>query len=279
MLMAVGVRGNFLVAINVECVTLAFVKQLKTLKNKAKNLKIIGVIPARFTSTRLPGKPLADICGKPMIWWVYNQACKSKLLTESVIATDDERIAKVCKKLKIPYIMTNTRHATGTDRVAEVAKKIPADIYINIQGDEPLIDPKVIDAAIKPMIDDPSIQVVHLMSEITRMHELVSTTVPNVVVNHNNEAMFFSRFPIPYPRNLVSKYFKIVAVYGFRPEALKRYASLPKGLLEHSEEIESLRFIENKIPIKMIEVVSENIAVDTPSDLEEVRKIICKKIS
>jgi len=248
------------------------------MKNKSKKLKILGVIPARYASSRFPGKPLADICGKPMIWWVYKQAKKSKLLTSVIIATEDDRITEVCEKLKIPYIMTSKTHPTGTDRVAETATKIPADIYVNIQGDEPLIDPKVIDAAIKPMISDPSIQVVHLMSEITKMHELVSTTVPNAVVNHNNEAIFFSRFPVPYPRNPVSKYFKIVAVYGFRPKALKKFASLPKGLLEHNEEIESLRFIENKIPVKMIEVKSDNIAVDTQSDLKLVQEIMRKKL-
>jgi len=247
------------------------------LKNKSKNLKIIGLIPARYNSTRMPGKPLADICGKPMIWWVYNQAKKSKLLTDVIVAAHDKLVAEGCKKIGIPYILTEAPRFTGTDNISVAAKSVPADIYINIQGDEPLIDPKVIDAAIKPMIDDPSIQVVHLMSEITKMHELVSTTVPKVVINHDNEAMFFSRFPIPYPRNPVSKYFKIVAVYGFRPEALEKFASLPKGLLEHNEEVESLRFIENKIPVKMVEVESENIAVDTPSDLAVVREILSKK--
>jgi 3-deoxy-manno-octulosonate cytidylyltransferase (CMP-KDO synthetase) len=243
-----------------------------------KSKKILGVIPARFSSSRFPGKPLADIHGKPMIWWVYKQAEKSKLLSESIIATEDERITEVCEKLGLPYIMTSKTHPTGTDRLSEVARKVPADIYINIQGDEPLIDPRVIDSAVSPMISDTSIQVLNLMSEIVHMHEIVSSTIPMVVVNHDSEAIFMSRLPIPFPKNPGAKYFKQVCVYGFRPAALIKFGDLPQGNIEQYEEIELLRFLENHIPIKMILVKSDNIAVDTPSDLKLVQEIIKKKL-
>ncbi len=255
-------------------------RSANTFQNMAKTSakKILGVIPARYGSSRFPGKPLADIHGKPMIWWVYKQAEKSKLLTDIVIATEDDRIAEACKTLGLACIMTSKSHPTGTDRVAEVAKKIPADLYINVQGDEPLIDPRVIDLAVKPMIDDPSIRVLNLMSEIVHMHELVSSTVPNVVTNHAGEAIFYSRLPIPYPKNAGVRYMKQVCVYGFKPEALLAFSSLPTGAIEQYEEIELLRFIENRIPIRMIEVVSDNIAVDTPSDLKLVREIMATKL-
>lgn len=243
-----------------------------------KKIKVLAVIPARYSSSRFPGKPLADIHGKPMIWWVYKQAEKAKLIDELVIATEDDRIAQACEALKLPYIMTDKNHPTGTDRVAEVARKIPAHIYINVQGDEPLIDPKVIDMAIKPMLNDSSIKVLNLMSEMKKMHELVSSTVPGVVVNHKSDAIFFSRLPIPFPKNPGARYFKQVCVYGFKPEALKLFTSVPQGVIERIEEIELLRFIENSMPIRMIEVESENIAVDTPSDLEIVRAILAEKL-
>lgn len=243
-----------------------------------KNKKILGVIPARYSSSRFPGKPLADICGKPMIWWVYKQTEKSRLLSDAIIATEDDRIAEVCEKLNIPYIMTSKTHPTGTDRVAEVASKVPADIYINIQGDEPLIDPKVIDMAVKPMIEDDSIQVLNLMAEIVHPHEIVSSTIPMVVVNHANEAVFMSRLPIPFPKNPGARYFKQVCVYGFKPEPLLKFPKFPKGNIEQFEEIELLRFIENRIPVKMVLVESDNIAVDTPSDLKLVQDIMAKKL-
>jgi len=244
----------------------------------SRKKRVIGIIPARYASVRFQGKPLADIHGKPMIWWTYHQAKKARLLTDVVVATEDERIGRACEELSMPYVMTGKNHKTGTDRVAEAARYVRADIYINVQGDEPIMDPKIIDVIAKAMLEDPSIHVLNLMSEITEMHELVSSTVPKVVVNTKNEAMCYSRLPIPFPKGHTTKYRKQIGMYGFRPEALKKFAALPQGPMEQSEEIELFRFVENAIPVKMIEVKSDNVAVDTPADLEFVKKIIAKRM-
>ncbi|MFA5316762.1 MAG: 3-deoxy-manno-octulosonate cytidylyltransferase [Dehalococcoidales bacterium] len=241
-------------------------------------MKIIGVIPARFKSSRFPGKPLADICGRPLVWWVYRQAVKVKELNKVYVATDDGRIALACKKLGIPYVMTSGKHPTGTDRVAEVARKVKADIYVNIQGDEPLLEPAMIKSAIRSLLKGRSgFDVTNLMSRIRNPREVPSPTVPKVAVNVKGDAVFLSRAPIPYPkRGGDARYYKQVCVYGFRRKALLAFGGLPRGASELIEDIELLRFIENGIKVRMIEVKSGSMAVDTPSDLEAVRKIICQ---
>ncbi len=241
-------------------------------------MKIVGVIPARFRSSRFPGKPLAEICGRPLVWWVYKQAVKVKELGKVYVATDDGRIALACKKLSIPYVMTSGRHPTGTDRVAEVARKVKADIYVNIQGDEPLLKPAMIKSAIRPLLKGkPGFGVTNLMSEIRNPREITSPTVPKVAVNLDGDAVFLSRAPIPFPkRGGAARYYKQVCVYGFRRKALLAFGRLPRGASELIEDIELLRFIENGIKVRMIEVKSGSMAVDTPEDLEAVKKIICK---
>jgi len=243
-------------------------------------MKIIGVIPARFKSTRFPGKPLADICGKPMVWWVYHRASQVKLFDRLYVATDDDRIKEVCKKFNIEVMMTSSQHPTGTDRVAEVARKIKADLYVNIQGDEPLMSPQNIEAAIKPFLENKKgMGVTNLMAKVTRLSDLLDTTVPKVVVNNNKEAIFLSRLPVPYPKDTRTDviYYKQICVYGFLPWALEKFSVLPQGFCERVEQIELLRFIENHIVVKMVEVEEDTIAVDTPSDLERVRRIISEK--
>lgn len=242
-------------------------------------MKIIGVIPARYKSSRFPGKPLADICGKPLIWWVYRQAAKVSDLSKVYVATDDRRIKDACDALDIPVVMTSGKHKTGTDRVGEVARKISADLYVNIQGDEPLLDPATIKAAIAPFTKGRrAAAVTNLMAEIRRPTEVLSSTVPKVVVNGRQEAVFLSRCPIPYPKNPDgAKYYKQVCVYGFTRDALRSFCSLPRGVAESAEDIELLRFIEHGIPVRMVEVYKDTVAVDTPSDLEIVRKILSKK--
>jgi 3-deoxy-D-manno-octulosonate cytidylyltransferase len=242
-------------------------------------MKIIGVIPARYKSSRFPGKPLADICGKPMIWWVYSQAVKVEDFNEVYVATDDTTIEKKCLELGLKVIMTSESHKTGTDRVGEVAEKITADLYVNIQGDEPLIESETIKKAIDPFYFEEEISVTNLMSKIRRQDELLDITVPKVVVNAKREAIFMSRLPIPYPKGDVEvNYYKQVCVYGFTPESLNFYCKSDRGAIERVEDIEILRFIESGYKVKMIEVSQDTIGVDTEKDLENVRRIISERL-
>lgn len=239
-------------------------------------MKIIGIIPARYKSSRFPGKALADIHGKPMVWWVYQAAKKVTKFDEVYVATDDDKIRVVCEQLSLKAMMTSENHPTGTDRAGEVARKIKADIYINIQGDEPLLEPLSIEQAIIPFLEgDASFCVTNLMTEIKNMTELANTNVPKVVVNEKKDAIFFSRFPIPYPKGTSeNRYFKQVCVYGFTPEALRSFCSIERGAIERSEDIELLRFIENDMKIRMVEIKQEPLGVDTPADLQRVREIL-----
>ena len=235
-------------------------------------MNIIGVIPARYKSSRFEGKPLADIHGKPMIWWVYQQASKVSLFNKVIVATDDIRIHNSCIELGMDVIMTSPNHISGTDRVAEISALIPADIVVNIQGDEPMIEPENILAAIQPLLDQHNLLVTNLMTRIENPIELVNITVPKVVVNKDSIGIYLSRSPIPYPKgDLNAIYYKQVCVYGFRPEALSLYSQVPRGEIEKVEDIDILRFIENNIKVQFVEVKSKSIAVDTKLDLERVR--------
>ena len=242
-------------------------------------MKIIGVIPARYKSSRFPGKPLADIVGKPMIYWVYQQCKKVEDFDAVYVATDDEKIFNICKELGVEVVMTSDKHLTGTDRIGEVARKIPADLYVNIQGDEPLIEPETIKAAIKPFYDHKNLQVSNLMTKITDPVDLVNFTVPKVIVNHENIAVYLSRATAPYPKGKIDySYYKQVCVYGFTPEALKFYCEYGekygKARVEAIEDIEILRFIENGYKVQYVEVDSQTIAVDTQNDLKRVNDFV-----
>lgn len=238
-------------------------------------MKIIGVIPARYKSTRFPGKPLADICGKPMIWWVYNQAVKVKEFHSVYVATDDERIKSACEKEHMNVIMTSDKHPTGTDRIGEVARKIPADLYVNIQGDEPMLEPEVIKAAIKPFYDDGKLLVSNLMAPIDDPVDAVNFTVPKVITNKDGIGIYLTRATAPYPKGSIGyKYYKQVCVYGFKPQALEFYCNSERGKIEQIEDIEILRFIEAGYRVQFIEVENNSIAVDTEKDLEKVRNIL-----
>lgn len=240
-------------------------------------MNIIAVIPARYQSSRFEGKPLAEICGKLMIERVYLQAKKVKEFSEVYVATDDSRIFDACQQRGINVIMTSTSHRTGTDRIGEVAEKVPADLYVNIQGDEPLIEPETIKAAIQPYLDNPDtgIMVTNLMTEIHDPVDLINITVPKVIAAADGRGVFLTRSAAPFPKgNINVKYYKQVCVYGFKPEALKFYCDYGKkhgkAKVESVEDIEILRFIENGYHVHYIEVQSETIAVDTPNDLERV---------
>lgn len=242
-------------------------------------MKIIAVIPARYKSSRFPGKPLADICGKPMIWWVYQQACKVKELDEVYVATDDERIMSACESHNMKCIMTSESHKTGTDRIGEVAEKIPADLYVNIQGDEPLLEPETISAAIKPFFEDSELMISNLMAKITDPVEIINPTVPKVIANKDGIGVFLTRAACPFPKGKIDySFYKQVCVYGFKPEALKFYCDYGKkygkARVEAIEDIEILRFIENGYRVQYIEVENNSVAVDTTNDLEKVVRII-----
>lgn len=238
-------------------------------------MKIVGVIPARYKSSRFEGKPLADICGKPMIWWVYQQAIKVKEFEVVYVATEDERIKIVCEDLGVNVIMTSDEHKTGTDRIGEVARKINADLYVNIQGDEPMIEPETIIEAIKPFYDKKELQVSNLMTVIKDPVDVVNFTVPKVITNKDGIGIYLTRIAAPYPKGSIDySYYKQVCVYGFTPEALEFYCNSPRGKVESIEDIEILRFIESGYKVQFIEVDSDTVAVDTPNDLEKVRRIM-----
>lgn len=238
-------------------------------------MKVIAVIPSRYQSSRFPGKPLADLCGKPMIWWVCQQVRKVQEIDEVYVATDDERIEAVCKEYGIASVMTRSDHGTSTERVYEVAQKIPSDLYVVINGDEPLIDPETIRAIIPQEKPEGDFYVSNLMTEIKSPVEAVDFTNIKVVTDEESNALFMSRSPIPYPKSSIDyKYYKHVGVLIYDINALKFFATTPKGYNEKIEDVNELRFIEHGKKLKMIEVDAHSLSVDTPKDLEHVKKII-----
>ncbi len=240
-------------------------------------MKIIGVIPARYNSSRLPGKPLVDICGKPMIWWVYNQAKKLKNLSEVIVATDDKRICDVCEKLNIKYLLTSDEHRTHIERLHEVSKKIDADLYLCICGDEPLIQPHVIEKAIPNNINDITVSV--LMREFTEPTEVLDPGNIKITTNEENICIALSRSPIPFPYKTIEyKYKKIVGVECYNKNALEFFVKTKPGIIEKIEDITLLRFLENRIKMDFHLVDTKALSVDTTKDLEKVRRIISKEI-
>ena len=231
-------------------------------------MSVIAVIPARFRSSRFPGKPLADICGKPMIWWVYQQAKKVGLLDRVVVATEDDRIKAVCESMNMDVIMTSEKHPTGTDRVAEVAQKLEGDLYINIQGDEPLVEPEAIRTIVDYCLKDEGTDVVNTMSAIDDEKVLHSDSVVKVAFNDRNEVIYLSRSIVPFNKGgSAVDYYRHMGMYGIRREALQFFAKTPRGRIERAEDIEMFRFIENGIRIKILPIKTSAIAVDRPEDI------------
>jgi len=235
-------------------------------------MKIVGIIPARYKSTRFPGKPLADICGKPMIWHVYQRAIKAKLLDEVYIATDDKRIQDACSQMGLNVIFTLDSHLTGTDRVAECATIVEADYYINIQGDEPMIDPKSIDIVAQAIMSEKNklVMAVNAFSLMHKKDEINDKNVVKVVMRSSNLALFYSRLPIPRPKIGEPRHYKQLGLYAFKKEGLRIFSSNSIHSLEDSEGVEMLRFLENNYDVRMIEVHDDSISVDTKEDLSRV---------
>jgi 3-deoxy-manno-octulosonate cytidylyltransferase (CMP-KDO synthetase) len=237
--------------------------------------KILGVIPARFASSRFPGKVLAQISAKSMLQHVYERASLARYLTATIIATDDERVYAAARSFGARVVMTRADHVSGTDRVAEAASAESAELVVNIQGDEPLIDPAAIDAAVLPLAHDPEIVMGTLKKAIEDPREIADPNVVKVVTDRNGDAIYFSRCPIPYHRDQASTptHFKHIGLYVYRRDFLLRYPALPVGPLEQAERLEQLRALENGYRIRVVETECDSLGVDTPEDLERVCKL------
>lgn len=240
-------------------------------------MKFLGVIPSRYASTRLEGKPLKDICGHTMVEWVYKRASKSKL-DGVVVATDDERIVDEVKSFGGNVILTRKDHINGTSRIAEVCETyIDYDVIVNIQGDEPLIEPDMINSIIDSFIEDNTIPMSTLKYKLTDMTEIENPNAVKVVTDKNDFAIYFSRSVIPYPRNLnMDNYYKHVGIYGYKRDFVMEYAKMESTPLELSESLEQLRVLENGYNIKVLETPYKIIGVDTQEELERVREYITK---
>lgn len=227
------------------------------------------MIPARWGSTRFPGKVLADIGGKPMLWHVYRQARKARLVERVIVATDHGDIMAACRAEGIPAMLTRGDHASGTDRVAEVAAEMNADLFVNVQGDEPMIDPAAIDAVVAGARD---VTAANACSVISDPGDVVSPNVVKVVTDIDGNALMFSRAAMPHPKDARAVYRRQLGLYALKWPALQAYIAYPPGPLEQVEGVEMLRLVEHGIRVRMIEVEDRgSVAVDTPADLERAR--------
>jgi 3-deoxy-manno-octulosonate cytidylyltransferase (CMP-KDO synthetase) len=238
---------------------------------------IIVVIPARYESSRLPGKVLAPIGRQPMVEHVYRRAATASSVAEVIVATDDARIARAVEDFGGTVRMTRATHASGTDRVAEVAAGLTCDLIVNVQGDEPLLESAMIEEAVAPFLTDSSLEMGSLRRVITDASDLVNPNVVKVIVDRHEFALYFSRAPIPYQRphdGTEVQAFKHVGLYVYRREFLVRLAAMPATPLERSEMLEQLRALEHGYRIKVVETAFDSIGVDTPADLERVRRLL-----
>ncbi len=244
-------------------------------------MKIIGIIPARYASTRFPGKPLALINGKSMIQRVYEQACKAKLLNNVMVATDDTRIADHAAGFGAPVIITSPHHPSGTDRCAEALHLCGErfDYVVNVQGDEPFLDPEQIDAVAAAC--DGNVEILTQMTKCTSHEVLFDTGEAKIVLNKNNEVLFFSRSVIPHLKNTDEKewhlkhnYYRHIGTYAYRVDILEKITKLSLGALEKAESLEQLRWLENGFRIKCIESNFDSHAIDTPGDIDKLLRVI-----
>jgi len=238
-------------------------------------VEIVGVIPARFASTRFPGKPLIPILGKALVERVYLRAKRCLCLSNLLVATDDERILSFCENAGIPAIMTSDKHRSGTDRVSEVAEKISADAYVNIQGDEPLVSSQALDLLIGEAINK-KVKVATLAARLENdAHEVRDPNVVKVVCDAQGFALYFSRSAIPYPRYTEhATYLQHVGVYYFTREALMKFSAFQQSPLELAEGLEQLRFLENGVPVFVVVSDYRPISVDTPEDVAKVERVL-----
>lgn len=243
-------------------------------------MKVIGVIPARYASTRLKGKVLAPINGKPMIQHVYERARQSRLLDDVIIACDDLRVKKAAEDFGARAVMTDPDHACGTDRIVEAVKDLDVQIVVNVQGDEPLIDPSVIDLLVKALKDDKQALMATVIKRVSDPNDLDNPNVVKVVVDREQRAIYFSRSKIPFNRGAGEHgYFKHLGIYAYTKEFLLKFSALPKSALEVAESLEQLRVIENGFKIKTVLTEIETVGVDTQEDLIKVENLIKQRKS
>jgi 3-deoxy-manno-octulosonate cytidylyltransferase (CMP-KDO synthetase) len=235
---------------------------------------VLGVIPARFASSRFPGKALVTLKNKPILQHVWEKSMQARTLSEVLIATDDQRIFDAAVGFGAKVVMTRADHLSGTDRVSEAASTQECDIVVNIQGDEPLIDPAAIDLAAQALIDDPSLVMSTLKKCIDVPSEITNPNCVKVVTGFSGDAIYFSRCPIPYNRGVNEAYYKHIGLYVYRKDFLLGYSAMPVGPLERAESLEQLRALENGHRIRVIETQYESLGVDTPEDLERVNQLI-----
>jgi len=237
-------------------------------------MNVIGVIPARYGSTRFDGKVLADIMGKPMIQHVWEKAKEARLLEDLIVATDDDRVLKAVEGFGGKAVFTSPGQPTGSDRIAEVVNPLDVRIILNIQGDEPLIRPKMIDDLARALIDDESIAMATLVKKIDNPEEINNPNVVKVAVDKDGFALYFSRSAIPYKRTENAVYYKHIGLYAYTKDFLFTFTNLPPLALESSEALEQLRVLEYGYKIKTVETKFDTIGVDTPEDLEKIRQVL-----
>ena len=242
-------------------------------------VQVVCIIPSRYESTRFPGKPLADLAGKPMIQHVYERVLKAGSVSFAAVATDDERIFAAVRAFGGRAVMTSPRHRSGTDRIAEAVETMGLrddDIVVNVQGDQPLFEPSQVDEVVGPLLQDVSIPMSTLIYRIVRDEEIAHPNAVKTVFDRNHFALYFSRATIPFVRDAARKaeYFKHHGIYAYRRHFLRTFTSLPEGILERLEALEQLRALENGYPIKVVVTSHDSVEVDTPVELERVRRLI-----
>src|ERR1700674_5058438 len=241
----------------------------------------IAVIPARYSATRLPGKPLVSLAGKPMIQRVWERTREAKRISRVVIATDDERILKAAAAFGAEAVMTRSEHRSGTERVAEVAAHIAGggeEIFVNVQGDEPLVEPEAIDTLVEAIELEDGVLVATLMVPIGKPADIMDPNIVKVVLDFDGNALYFSRAPIPWVRDtgdrVAARHWKHIGLYGYRRDALLEFPTLPPGELERIEQLEQLRWLENGFHMHVVETMYSAVSVDVPGDIQKVEKLL-----
>jgi 3-deoxy-manno-octulosonate cytidylyltransferase (CMP-KDO synthetase) len=239
--------------------------------------KVLAVIPARYGSTRLPGKPLVPLAGKPMLQHVVERVRRARSVSRTLVATDDERIVRAVESFGGEAVLTRPELRSGTERVAAVAAQVSAAVYVNVQGDEPLIEPAAIDLAVEGLTGEPEVPVATLSAAISNANDLMDPNVVKVVSDFEGIALYFSRAPIPWLRDekpAAPTHRKHIGLYVFRRDALLDFPTLPPGILERLEQLEQLRWLENGYRIRVVESEYDSISVDVPEDVERVEKLL-----
>jgi 3-deoxy-manno-octulosonate cytidylyltransferase (CMP-KDO synthetase) len=248
---------------------------------ESETVKVLAVIPARFTSSRFPGKPFAAIAGKPMIQHVVERVRRARSVSKTLVATDEPDIRDAVLGFGGEAVLTRRDHPTGTDRVAEVAAHNAAEIYVNVQGDEPLIDPETIDGLVAALVEDASVLIASSAAAIVQPNDIMDPNITKVVRDFDGNALYFSRAPVPWVRDrnesVAARHWKHIGLYAFRREALLDFPTLPPGELERLEQLEQLRWLENGYRIRMVETDYDAISVDVPADIDRVEKLLANR--